>query len=566
MKFLLAKLRAVKLRFFLGVFFSLLATMVMVFQPLLTGRALETIYQEETFWKNIWLLLSILAVSLVFTFFGSQLLINTAEKVIDISRKQIAEHLLRLSPSTVFQSNPGQLISSLTSDTVFLRTIVSQSFFQIISSVVIIVGSISIMIYIDLLLTVISIGIIFAPNIFLFMTLPKVSKWTSRSQSHLGDLTEHLERVLSSFVTVKSNNGEAGEKKIIFDKISKVTQASKRVNYWRSFNVSLSTFSVSFAYLAVLVIGASKVSNNEISTALLVSFMLYTSQISSPVMIITQALSSLTSASAAAQRLEGILKLSEESIVDSDKKIQLKSGEPVFECKDVSFYYGGSDDNLVLNNVNIRIPQKGITAIVGSSGSGKSTLLESFVGFVQPQKGDIYIYGQNMRNFSYNEIRAKIAYVNQNVTIFKGSLKTNLTYGLTENLSDSKLQSVLDEVGLNSEDFTLDTNIEYGGISLSGGEQQKIALARAILRSPLVLLLDEITAALDSESELEINELLSRISLKIPIIIIAHRPTSFQNADYCLVFDEGKIVAQGTDESLSQNSELYKTLRNSTAE
>ncbi|MBO7747795.1 ABC transporter ATP-binding protein [Paenibacillus sp. MWE-103] len=224
------------------------------------------------------------------------------------------------------------------------------------------------------------------------------------------------------------------------------------------------------------------------------------------------------------------------------------------ECRGLYFRYSENHSEYALNNINVKIPARGMTAIVGKSGAGKSTLIDSIIGLVQPERGEVLFDGEQLTQYNIQAIRRMFSFVSQEPFLFHASIRDNLMLvdpqATEEKLWEALSFSVADEF-VRKLPEGLDTIIGDRGVRLSGGERQRIVLARAILREPSILILDEATSALDTENEARIQKALDLLKGKMTIIIIAHRLSTIRNADQVLVLERGMLVQQGGFHQLS---------------
>jgi ABC-type multidrug transport system fused ATPase/permease subunit len=234
------------------------------------------------------------------------------------------------------------------------------------------------------------------------------------------------------------------------------------------------------------------------------------------------------------------------------------------ECRNVSFRYNQNEQTYALKDINIHIPSRKMTAIVGRSGAGKSTLIDVIMGLIEPQTGEICIDGQPISNEKVYALRQSISYVPQDPFLFNGSIKDNLLM-IDPNATEEQIWEALEFAA--SAEFVrklpegLDTLIGDRGIRLSGGERQRLVLARAILRKPSILILDEATSALDRENEAKIQEALERLQGRLTMIVIAHRMSTIRKADQVIVIDQGQIIQKGEYDQLAEEREgLFSNL------
>ena len=264
---------------------------------------------------------------------------------------------------------------------------------------------------------------------------------------------------------------------------------------------------------------------------------------------------------ASADRVFNIMDI-ESDIKDSKNAVKINDLKEKLMFKNVSFSYSNKSEN-VLNDINFSINKGEIIALVGPSGAGKSTLVDLIPRFYDTLNGSILIDNQNIKEIEINSLRSLMGIVTQETLLFDDTVKANISYG-SDNIPDSE---VIDAAkAANAHEFILklpdayDTIIGERGVSLSGGQKQRIAIARAIVKNPPILILDEATSSLDSESESNVQEAIESLMNKRTVIVIAHRLSTVKNANKILVLDRGKIVQKGNHEDLINDEGIYKQL------
>ena len=264
-----------------------------------------------------------------------------------------------------------------------------------------------------------------------------------------------------------------------------------------------------------------------------------------------------------AKGLESIKSIGEvllcDEIEENDGKEAVENVNGEFEFSDVRFSY---DENEVLKGLNLKVAQGETIALVGESGAGKTTILNLVIGFIKAESGGVYLDGKDLRDIDLRSYRKHLAVVPQNTILFSGTIRDNITYGLTT-VSDKQLDKVIKAANLKDVVDSLpdgvDTYIGEHGGKLSGGQRQRISIARALIRNPKVIVLDEATSALDSISEKLIQEALGRLTAGRTTFIVAHRLSTIRDADKIAVIDDGKCVEYGTfDELMALKGEFYK--------
>lgn len=317
----------------------------------------------------------------------------------------------------------------------------------------------------------------------------------------------------------------------------------------------------SFGTLALLWIGSVKIACGELTLGSLMAFYTLLGYFLDPIRNVMELQGSLQSAVVAAGRLRDILDRAKENTVSSEGKVAFHNGDITVE--NVSFRYGNR--SLVLDNLSANIRQGESIAIVGPSGCGKTTITKLLLGFYTPEKGRICINGQDVSSMDLENLRDNVAYVPQNVTMFSNTVRNNLLLGNRKDISDAQIEQVLEAAGcdfVREMPFGLNTLLEENGSNISGGQRQRLAIARALLRNPRILILDEATSALDTVSEQKLQEALKAIP-NMTVITVAHRLNSIRDYDHILVLDKGTLVEEGSHGQLMEKNGLYATMYNS---
>jgi ABC-type multidrug transport system fused ATPase/permease subunit len=305
--------------------------------------------------------------------------------------------------------------------------------------------------------------------------------------------------------------------------------------------------------------------NDEISAKDMLSFLFYTVFVAASIGGIAEQLAAIQRAIGATERVMDIIDSTPETIDlaytkgESNKRIK---GD--IEFNDVSFFYPSRPEFQVLKNVSFKVNKGETVALVGPSGSGKSTIASMVLRFYDPQSGAITIDEKNVNDFGLTELRDNMAIVPQDVLLFGGTIKENIAYGkpnasITEILEAAQKANALEFIESFPQQF--ETIVGERGIQLSGGQRQRIAIARALLKNPSILILDEATSSLDSESERLVQEALEKLMAGRTSIVIAHRLSTIRKADRIIVIEKGKVLESGTHEELmQQESGLYRSL------
>ena len=499
----------------------------------------------------------------LFTFCHEYLMRSAAQKMVMSLRGQLYDHLIRLPLNYFSRYSSGSLISKVINDTNTLQSVVSFTIKDLFieSATVIALTGVAVWRRWDLAL----IALVVLPGAFygagrLGNRLKKISK---RSQEKISVITEALNEGFSGIKIIKAFSREAIEKKR-FNRINKdYYRELMRAVRTSEFISLLMEIVGGLGIAAVIWYGAKLIVEGTMTMGDFFSFLTAVFLLYTPAKRLAKANAGIQKARAPLNRICDVL--SEEQEKEGDRVLQ--SLESTIQYDNVSFTYP-SAQRRALNNINLTIHKGELVAIVGKSGSGKTTLINMLPRFYSPDQGGILIDGSDISTATLQSLRALFAIVTQDIILFNESIYANISYG---NINAGKDEVISAAKAAYADEFILElpqgyeTVVGERGLRLSGGQRQRISIARAILKNPPVLILDEATSSLDTESEMKIQHALKNLISDRTTVVIAHRLSTIKNADRTVVIDKGRIIDIGTHEQLISRNDIYMKLYNAFA-
>jgi ABC-type multidrug transport system fused ATPase/permease subunit len=551
-----------------AVVLSLIGAVVSLAQPLVVGQIITSVQEGQDVGQLALILVVIIFGAGIASGFMYYVLAKAGEGVVLSARNKLAVRLLKLPILEYDLRRTGDLVSRVGSDTTLLRAVLTQGLIDAAGGVLIFVGAIIAMAFIDPFLLLLTLAMISVAVVSIVISARQIRSATTKAQQRVGEMAASVERALSAVRTIRAARAESRETEGISKDANEAYVQGVKIAKINALISPIAGVASNAAFIVVLGVGGFRVAAGETSVANLVTFILLMFLMIRPLGQAFGAYSSVMSALGALARIEEILQLPlEETQSESNLTAKPKKTETAIEFKKVSFSYPSSEEHRngkpVLSQVSFKIKKGDRVALVGPSGAGKSTILSLIERFYEPDSGEILLEGNPVKNLSRETLRAQIGYVEQDAPVLAGSIRSNLLIG-SPNATDAELKAVLNEVNLTSvlkrDKRGLDAEVGEAGIMLSGGERQRLAIARALLAAPPILLLDESTSALDGLNEQRMREAIDAVALGRTMIVIAHRLSTVVDSDQIIVLDQGKVVGVGTHSQLVKSTPLYKQL------
>jgi ATP-binding cassette subfamily B protein len=491
------------------------------------------------------------------------LVTRLGERVVTDIRKAVFGRVIGMGPSFYETILTGEVLSRITTDTTLILSVIGSSVSIALRNLLIFVGGLVMMLLTSAKLTGLVLLIVPAVIIPILTLGRRLRKLSKENQDWIANSSGNAAEYLGAVQTVQAFTHEALTRKS-FDVVSeKSFVVARRRIFARAWMTAIVIFLVFAGVVGVLWIGANDVRTDQMTAGTLVQFLIYSIMVAGGVAALSEIWGELQRAAGATERLVELLAI-EDAVQDptAPKSLPTRvSGAITFDA--VTFHYPQRPNIVALDEVAFQVAAGETVAIVGPSGAGKSTIMQMLLRFYDPEIGGITIDGVNLRDMARHDFRKHIALVPQDAAIFALSAMENIRFGRPE-ASDEDVIAAAEAAA--AHDFIsalpdgYDTYVGERGVMLSGGQKQRIAIARAILRDAPILLLDEATSALDAESERLVQAAVENLSADRTTLVIAHRLATVKKADRILVMDQGRIVAQGTHDSLIAEHGLYARL------
>lgn len=473
-------------------------------------------------------------------------------------RNELFSHISSLSYAEIDNIGTSSLINRMTNDVNQVQTAVAMLLRLVSRAPFICLGAIIMSMILNLKLSLILLGTapFFAVILYLFMsrTAPMYKKYQQKLDSLGNTIRENLMgvRVIRAFVKTRD---EAQR----FDKSNdELSSSAIRIGKISAILNPLTSLVMNFAIIILLWTGAVEINAGSMSPGVIITFINYITQILLALLVVSNLIILFTKASASSSRINEVLEM-KTSIADNNEKISNNNTGKIIEFKDVAFKYNNSGES-ALQNISFVINKGETIGIIGGTGSGKSTMINLIPRFYDVTSGSVLVDNNDVRNYSIEELRSKISIVPQKTELFTGTIADNLKFG-NDNASIDKIKKA-SEIAQASEFINTlkdeyDTMVERGGVNFSGGQKQRLSIARALVKKSDILILDDSSSALDLATDSALRHAICDNFKDLTVIVVSQRASSVKSADKIIVFDDGRIAGMGTHDELLRNCDVY---------
>lgn len=541
----------------MGVLLLVVSSGVQIYVPKLAS-SLVNHFSKGIDYGLLGKVVALFVISAIVSAIGGTVLGIFGENVIQNLRKSLWQKLTTLKVSYFDTVKAGEISSRLVNDTAQVKQLLAVTFPQTLASIITVIGTVYMMFKMDWHMTA---AMVVAVPIIVILMMPIMAFGTKIGhirQEAMAQFNGISSETLSEIRLVKTSNAEKQAQVRANNEINKLFKVGKKEAVFDATMQPIMMMVFMSMVFGLLAYGMHRIAIGEMQIGILMSFLMYLFNLIGAVPVIATLFSEMAKAAGSTRRVQELLA---EKPEDFTKGIELDLAGKTLSVEHVDFAYEDAPDEPILKDVSFTAKPNEIIAFAGPSGGGKSTIFSLLERFYAPTSGSIKFGDTDIEEINLTNYRSQIGYVSQDSAIMAGTIRDNLTYGLDGTYTDEQLWNVLDLAFARKfvEEMPDKLNTEVGerGVKISGGQRQRIAIARAFLRNPKILMLDEATASLDSESEMKVQEALTNLMKGRTTLVIAHRLATIVDSDKIYFIEKGRVTGSGTHDELVRTHETY---------
>lgn len=541
----------------IGMIFLVISSSIQVYVPKLASSLVNN-FQKGVDYSLLGKVVGLFIFSALVSALGGTILGIFGENVIQNMRKRLWNKLTILKVSYFDSVKAGEISSRVVNDTNQVKQLLAVTFPQTVASVITVIGTVYMMIKMDWHM---SLAMVIAVPVVILCMIPVMafgSKVSHIRQDAMSQFNGLATETLSEIRLVKTSNAESQAQVRAANEVYRLFNVGKKEAIFDASMQPIMMMVFMSMVFGLLAYGVHRIAIGVMTIGTLMSFLMYLFNLIGAMPIIATLFSEVAKAAGSTRRVQELLSREPEDF-ESGQDIDLS--EKTLSVKNVKFSYEDAPEEPILTDISFTAQPNQVIAFAGPSGGGKSTIFSLIERFYEPTEGQIKFGDIDIKDIKLSDYRRQIGFVSQDSAIMAGTIRDNLTYGLAENFSDEQLWDVLELAYARKfvEEMPDKLNTEVGerGVKISGGQRQRIAIARAFLRNPKILMLDEATASLDSESEMKVQEALSNLMKGRTTLVIAHRLSTIVDADSIYFVEKGKVTGSGKHDELVSKHKTY---------
>lgn len=510
----------------------------------------------------ILILVGLYLISALFSYIQGFITSTISQRVAYDLRTSISQKMDRMPLSYFDKHTSGDILSRVTNDIDTIAQSLNQSMSQVITSTVTVIGIFIMMLTISLVMTLIAVCVLPVSMVLIGLVMKRSQKYFARQQAALGDVNGHIEEMYGGHNVVKAFNGEAASVEQFNEYNDNLYESAWKSQFFSGLMQPITGFVGNVGYVAVCLLGGVLAGGGSITIGDIQAFIQYVRQFNQPITQLAQTMNMLQSTAAAAERVFEFL--GEEELEPETPKVtadEVAKVEGSVTFADVNFGY--LKDQTIINDFSLHVHAGQTVAIVGPTGAGKTTIVKLLMRFYELNSGSILIDGKDIRDFGRQDLRSLFGMVLQDTWLFNGTIKENLMYGKLD-ASDEEVKEACKVAYVDHFVQTLEngyeTMINEESSNISQGQKQLLTIARAFLKDPKILILDEATSSVDTRTEVLIQKGMEKLMEGRTSFVIAHRLSTIRDADTIIVMKDGDIVELGNHDSLLAKDGFYASL------